>query len=422
MSLILEAREKRAKHIEELIKKFKNNTIVIFKLNVPGENKNLVKLKFIYKIYDQLIQKEFNNLIINKGKTKSDDGDYLYYIINERGNIVKEKTIFMEDNNRLGKLIDIDVYDKVVISRTDLSYEMRKCLICNNYAHICVRTKAHTQKELFIKIDEIIINYLTNYILDKTINAIYSELKVYPKFGLVSIQSNGIHSDMTYQTFIDSTNIITPYLKEFILYGLNELDDPLILKQIGEKAEEAMFKETNSINTQKGLIFILGIFLPVISKSIKNNLGQKSIEKEIIKVSKTIIGNYYSNLTKKSSTSHGDLIYLKYNIKGIRGEVLNGLKIIFDVPSYKGSFANLEYLIYIMSLLDDTTIIHRTNLETLNNVKKTMKHIVKIGGYTNNKELVNNLSDEYIKLNISPGGAADILVVKILYEDLKELL
>lgn len=425
MSLILDARENRAHHIEELMKKNKYKTIVILKSNVPGANKNPDRLKFICNLYDSLIRKEFERKITARGNKESIDGNYVYYVIEEDGNIVKEKAILIEEENVLGKLVDIDVYNEKSISRADLQCEMRKCLICDNYSHMCVRNKTHKDEELFSKIDEITEKYLVDHILNKTIKCIYYELDLYPKFGLVSSHDCGSHNDMDFQMFVNSTFSIKPYLREYILYGLKDIENPEELREIGKRAEKAMFNTTNNVNTQKGLIFILGIFLPAISKAIRNNLGQDYIKKEVIKTSNLIIGDYYSNLKEKESKTHGDIIYNKYGLKGIRGEVLKGLDIIFEIPSYIDRplrYVHLEYLIHLMSVIDDTTIIHRNDFETLQDVKTTMSDIVKAGGYTNNVALISNLSNEYIKNNISPGGSADMLIVKIIYEELKYLL
>jgi len=75
-----------------------------------------------------------------------------------------------------------------------------------------------------------------------------------------------------------------------------------------------------------------------------------------------------------------------------------------------------------MSVLDDTTIIHKTNIETLNEVKSTFSELVDKGGYKSNVKLIKQISDDYIKRNISPGGSADLLVLKIIFEELKYLL
>lgn len=425
MSLILKAREKRAQHITELMKEYKYKTIMILKSNVPGADKNPDRLKFICNLYDSLIRREFKNKISYKDEVSSLDGNYVYYVVEEAGNVVKEKTILIEEANILGKLVDIDVYNEISITREDLQCEMRKCLICDNYSHLCVRNQTHTQEELFQKIDEITENYLVDYILNKTIKCIYYELDLYPKFGLVSSRDTGSHTNMNFQTFVNSTFAIKPYLKEFILFGLSEIDDPIKLKEIGIRAEKAMFEATSNINTQKGLIFVMGIFLPVMSRAIRNNFGVTFIKKEIIKISKLIIGDYYENIETRKTLSHGDNVYLNFGIKGIRGEALNGFSLIYDIPSYmekNSAYLYHEYLIHLMSELDDTTIVHRNDISTLREVKDTMKKIVQTGGYSNNITLVENISNQYKKRNISPGGSADMLVAKIIFEELKYLL
>ena len=81
MSLILEAREKRAHHIEELMKEYKYKTIVILKSNVPGADKNPNRLKFICNLYDGYITREFKKKISHKDQVFSIDGNYVYYVI-----------------------------------------------------------------------------------------------------------------------------------------------------------------------------------------------------------------------------------------------------------------------------------------------------------------------------------------------------
>ena len=149
MNKILDAREKRAKHILELMKEFKHKTIVIMKANVPGVNKNPRNMGFICRYFSELIDTTFGEKIIDYKKIKSLDGDYMFFIINDSGNVVKEKTILIEEKNSLGRLIDIDVFNETAITREDVQCETRKCLICDNYAHLCSRSKEHDEPEVF---------------------------------------------------------------------------------------------------------------------------------------------------------------------------------------------------------------------------------------------------------------------------------
>ena len=215
------------------------------------------------------------------------------------------------------------------------------------------------------------------------------------------------------------------YITQYISEGLKDDIVPFNLKQIGLRAEKRMFRITGGVNTHKGLIFLLGIFLPAFVKTIMINESKAFMQKSIKCISEEICGDYYKNIYKKIELSRSDKIYLKHDIKGIRQEAIDGLKLIFDIPEYKDYDPDIKhhnYLIHLMSELDDTTIIHKTNLETLKQVKKDMSEIIHNGGYEPNKELVQKLSDDYKRRCISPGGSADMLVIKIIYEDLKKLI
>ena len=98
MSDILVAREARSEHIKSLMDEYKYKTIAVLKLNVVGRNKNPINMRFICLLFDNEIRKEFNDKIIRSEKVESEDGDYIYYVINEEGNYVKQKTIYIEDN------------------------------------------------------------------------------------------------------------------------------------------------------------------------------------------------------------------------------------------------------------------------------------------------------------------------------------
>lgn len=425
MNEVLDAREKRANHIIELMKEYRDKTIVIIKTNVPGGNKNPRNMVFICSYFIETIKSTFDSKILEYKKIHSLDGDYSYFVIDEEGNIVKEKTIMIEESTSLGRLIDIDVFNKNLITRSDLNIKFRTCLICEKPAYECSRSKAHSKQEIANRIQTIIEEFLTDFILNKTISSIYNELDLYPKYGLVSRKNSGCHTDMDASTFIKSIEAIKPFVKEYIVYGIHGLNDPYKLKNIGEKAEKAMFQTTSGINTHKGLIFALGVFLPAITKAIIRNENLNFIIKEISNTSEIIIGDYYKNLLEKENKTHGDIIYLKHKLKGLRGQALNGFRIIFTMPSYKNIpviYRYHEYLIHIMSVLDDTTIIHKTNIETLKEVKSTFKDVLQKGGYSFNKELIKDISDSYIKRNISPGGSADLLVLKIIFEDLNHLI
>lgn len=422
---ILEAREKRAETINNWSDMYKGYTILVLKLNVVGEVKNINRMQFILSFFHHQLLTMFTHRITEYQYNKSNDGHYYIYAIKENGRLIKERTIVLEDHNILGRLVDMDVYDHGAISRTDMECELRTCLICDDYAHICARSKRHSKEEILSKMNTMIDDFLINHISSETIKAIYQELDLYPKFGLVSSHDPGCHKDMTYETFIKSIFALKPFIKDYVKEGLNEEHNPIRLQEIGLKAEKAMFDSTDGTNTHKGLIFLLGVFLDALVKTILAYESETYLQKEIQKTTNDIVADYYQTIIHKESKSHGDLIYGHYGLKGVRGEALKGLPLIFDIPSFDeihGECRLHEYMIHLMAELDDTTIVHKTNYQTLIEVQKDMKSIIQSGGYCQNIDTMHRLSDEYKARNISPGGSADLLVIKLIYEDVKLFL
>ncbi len=121
-------------------------------------------------------------------------------------------------------------------------------------------------------------------------NALLGEVYATPKPGLVDRRDTGAHKDMSYETFLSSTEAITPYLVLMFEAGLRstyreglkdkewsektEKDETLSeerytqdekvflgIRKIGMEAEKAMYAVTGNVNTHKGMIFTMGILL-----------------------------------------------------------------------------------------------------------------------------------------------------------------
>jgi triphosphoribosyl-dephospho-CoA synthetase len=185
------------------------------------------------------------------------------------------------------------------------------------------------------------------------------------------------------------------------------------LKSIGLKAEKAMYKATKNINTHKGMIFILGVFLPVLKHCILED-DIESLQATIKARAKALIGTYYEDLNKPSS--HGDEIYLKYGLKGVRQSALDGFNVAIDVI-YENPY---ERLVQLMKVVDDTTIVYRHNLSGLRRVQHDMETLLKRGPLEQHMDAYESLSNLYKKSGISPGGSADLWVISTLLLNLKK--
>jgi len=249
---------------------------------------------------------------------------------------------------------------------------------------------------------------------------------------------------MNFYSFINSTSAIAPYFSKIIeaafifvdKISINENKDewktvlPKI-REIGLEMEKEMFLVTNNVNTQKGLIFLLGISL-FAATFILEQLPETSKEpcsyKNIIKkICKGLTTNELGNATEY--TTHGEKCYEKYgtNGAGIRYEVEQGLPIVFDFSlpflkklidksegnsSEKFNFALKKTLLKIISVNNDTNILYRNNLELLNVFKIKAKEAL---NHKDFDEKYTELNEFCIKKNISPGGSADLLALTIFF-------
>lgn len=408
---LLQAREERKIYVLSLFEKYQK-TIVTLKANIVGNDKNPPFIKGVIGYHLSLFCEEYKNQIVYQEFVESIDGNTYFYVIDDDPNKVKEYTTTLESSD-IGRLIDFDVFYEETLSRGTL----RKCLICDESAFHCIRNQTHTVSDVLLKTKEIVKEFYSNMIMDFTNEAIMREVSLHPKFGLVTKHSSGSHRDMNYYTFKKSKEAIESGLKQYVLEGFKETLDVKELIRIGKQTEKDMFQATRNINTHKGLIFLLGLLLPQLSRMFY--FEDMDLKKNIQNLSKEVIGDYYDHVIDKRELSHADVIYLKHGIKGIRGEALNGLPLLFDD---KILVEDLDCLMYFMSKLDDTTIIHKTNISTLERVKKDMNKLLSQGGVNENMADVKILTSKYIKENISPGGSADYLVCQFILNDCMKIL
>lgn len=74
---------------------------------------------------------------------------------------VKHLTVEIEEASPLGRLFDMDVLAVkdgalVGISRKDIGYGRRRCLLCGGDAKVCARSQKHDMRELLAEIDRIL--------------------------------------------------------------------------------------------------------------------------------------------------------------------------------------------------------------------------------------------------------------------------
>ncbi len=157
---ILKAKEKRVETQQELIDTYKN-TLISFTLNIPGAKKLNPTFTKVHEKGIRLLEEELekNSIkVLYKIVRTSAGGDEAFLIVDAGSWYIKRITTSIEENNKLGRLFDIDVFNESgeLVSRAGIGLHARRCLLCSNNAKACARSRKHSMHELIIKINEII--------------------------------------------------------------------------------------------------------------------------------------------------------------------------------------------------------------------------------------------------------------------------
>ncbi len=157
---LLAAKEDRFNHQKYLIKKY-GTTLISFMLNIPGEIKSSDKTrkfqeKYIEKIERILKENDIN--ILYREFRHLETGDEYFASVREDAKKVKMLMIDLEESKREARLLDIDVFDKDFhqISRDNLDYSPRKCLLCNKSAKYCMRMNSHKIEDLITETEKLL--------------------------------------------------------------------------------------------------------------------------------------------------------------------------------------------------------------------------------------------------------------------------
>lgn len=440
---ILDAREKRASLRSKFVNK--EHCTLSLSLNIAGYPKsNPLLLSFFNDVLSEL------NHYLQANRIGVESADELT-ITDEAGDFfivpflsslndvekLKELTETFESTHILGRLIDIDIFNEKGIPIS--SGKKKLCYFCGEFSAVsCMRNKRHSYKDIRKKLSDEISQYLENKRKELVVNkltsyatkAILYEISLSPKPGLVSYENSGAHTDMNFFTFLNSSASLTPFFKEFCLLGYQysgKYETVLgQIRQIGLRAEKAMFKATDDINTHKGIIFVFGIALFSIAKLVSEKEGYHDNGFRLItkKICKGIVANELLSTNKKAIT-HGEKVYEKYSIigAGVRKEVEDGFPSIFQKAlTHFNASLNIfssnhqneiqqilqTALLHIMSVNNDSNILYRSNLDTLKQFQKLAKEAI------NNNDAYYKLCNFCIEKNISPGGSADLLSVSLL--------
>lgn len=258
--------------------------------------------------------------------------------------------------------------------------------------------------------------------------AILLEVSTHPKPGLVTRLSNGAHKDMSIFTFMMSSAVLSKAFNDLQDIGqahrgtLAELFCKL--RSYGVGAEAELLRVTKGVNTQRGILFAGGIVSAVSGYAMNMGLSRDALLPMIKEMAAGLVARELKNLDHAAMTA-GEKLYYKYGITGIRGEVENGFPSVvnYGLPALEDAFdkgatindALVHALIALMTVVEDSNVIWRTDYDTLLEVQRIANNILSLGSVFTEKGRMAIAETErcFLQRRISPGGSADLLSVTI---------
>lgn len=258
--------------------------------------------------------------------------------------------------------------------------------------------------------------------------AILLEVCTHPKPGLVTRRSNGSHQDMSILTFAMSSPVLCKAFTDLQDIGMTHKGSAKELmakvRSYGIIAEQELLRATKGINTQRGILFAGGLISAAAGYAYNHGLAKADIIMIVKNMTAGIVEMELKNMNSKKLTA-GEILYKDYGITGIRGEVEQGFPSVVNqgMPALYEAFekkanlndALLHTLFSLMTVVQDSNVIWRTDIQTAEEVKLTAGKIIALGSVFTEagRSEIRKTEEYFLSRRISPGGSADLLSVTI---------
>jgi len=258
--------------------------------------------------------------------------------------------------------------------------------------------------------------------------ALWTELMLTPKPGLVDRRNSGAHRDMDGQTFLASTRAIAPWWSRFAKIGYAGAHIPAgdflpLARPAGLLCEKTMFQATGGVNTHRGAIFSLGLLCCGAGRlqAAGIELTQERLCAEVANICVGLLDRELSGM--HGIKTAGERGFRRHGLIGARGEAASGYSLVRTValPVYDRLRRNgvaedralLQVLLHLLAVNRDTNLVSRGGLAGLDYVRQYARKLLREGGALAPDGLtkMEAFDDELIARHLSPGGSADLLGV-----------
>ena len=409
LPMMLDARERRQMIQNRLLEEFKL-PLVCLTMNIAGDIKDTPAISLAFSCGADAIRGSLGEPV-HFETVEGATGREAFFVYASDAAAIKSKAVRIEEASDTGRLFDIDVLGEngEKLSRG----AARACIVCGGPAAVCSRSRAHGLDQIREATFSVLTEFAASYLADTACRALYDEVHLTPKPGLVDENNTGAHDDMDIAMFERSASALHPYFKKAVCIGAEKAACFAGLHALGQAAEAAMFAETGGVNTHKGAIYSFLILLGAIGASLHRGGDVFIRASEIAK----------SDTRSRSIGTHGSRVFEKYGVPGARGEAENGF------PSARRAYEIMkartahEALLTRLSEAADTNVLHRGGKEALAFLQTESRRILELSRDADQRiDALLELDRECIKRGISPGGCADMLAMALLLKKIDILL
>ncbi|MBB6284135.1 triphosphoribosyl-dephospho-CoA synthase [Geobacillus subterraneus] len=269
-------------------------------------------------------------------------------------------------------------------------------------------------------------NQCSRYLSRLAVQALIEEAELTPKPGLVDRETNGAHTDLTFDMMICSARALQTTFARIAYTTFQQRPSQQLrekIAEIGRWGERKMLEATGGVNTHKGAIWALGL---LVAGAAMNRPGALPEE---IAVTAGQLASYPDRYAPRKM-SNGLKVQQRYGVSGARGEAQQGFPHVVHIalPALYSArkngatetLARIDVLVALIAHLDDTCILHRGGIEALTIAKQLARDIRSVGGVSTAQgwSKLLQLDQALLAHNASPGGSADLLAATLFLDRL----
>ena len=400
LGAILGARERRAARQQELLAQY-GKPLVSFTMNIAGPIKNSALIRLAFSAGLQRLEETLGPSL-HREVTVADTGCEALLVYDLPAGELKKQCVVLDSEAPVGRLYDMDVLD---VTGGKLSRARpRECLVCGGPVNVCARSRAHGLAAVQEATQKLLRQFAAERLAALAAKALCREVHLTPKPGLVDEANSGAHDDMDLILFEKSAAALEPYFAQFVILGMADADAET-LQKAGLAAEQAMFASTGGINTHKGAIYLFGLVLSALGKTLI--AGGDAWEEAAAMAAALPI----------PQGTHGSGV--RAVCGGVRQEVRAGFPHARRMAQMLKTENPLTTLLWGMAHTDDSTLVYRGGVKGLQYVQRRAREIL-AAPEGQRTVLAQKLDSELITRHLSPGGSADLLALALFWRKIEQ--